>query len=410
MSLTDQQKYEFKATLEKVGKHKGRGTELISLYVPPSKLISDVTSYLKNEYSQSSNIKSAGTRKNVQSAISSIISRLKHYRKTPENGLVFFIGHRKIGADQTNMVQYVLEPPEPVPTFIYRCDSEFFIDPLEEMTEDKVTYGLIVLDRSQASIGVLRGKRIDLVKNIDSLVPSKHHKGGQSAGRFERVIETAAHEYYKKVANIVNDEFVENKDLAGILVGGPGATKDYFMQEEYLHHELQKKIIDTFDTGYTDEYGLKELVEKAKDALYSLDLMREKRLMQKLLDEIRKSDGGLAAYGEEQVKHALTIGAVDKLLVSEDLRKLRVDLKCPQCGHKEEKILTEAPDSVYCEKCGEEQDIVREEDLVMELFNMSEAVGTKVEMISGESEEGKLLITAFGGIAAILRFPIGSGG
>ena len=127
--LTDLQKYEFRRSLEDVSELSGRGTELISLYIPPTRQISDVASYLRNEYSQSSNIKSASTRKNVQAAISSILSRLKGFRQPPENGLVFFVGHRSVGADQTSMVQFVLEPPEPIQTFMYRCDSSFFIDP-----------------------------------------------------------------------------------------------------------------------------------------------------------------------------------------------------------------------------------------------------------------------------------------
>ncbi|HDP97415.1 MAG TPA: peptide chain release factor 1, partial [Euryarchaeota archaeon] len=198
--------------------------------------------------------------------------------------------------------------------------------------------------------------------------------------------------------------------LEGIIVGGPGATKDYFISEEYLHHELQKKIVDTFDTGYTDEYGLRELVEKAKDKLSSLDLMREKRLIQRLLEEIRKPQGGLAAYGEEQVKHALTIGAVDTLLISEDLRKIKVDLICSGCGAKEERTISSDTEELTCAKCGEEMDIGKEIDLVKELFRMADKVGTRVEMISGESEEGELLKKAFGGMAAILRFSLGEGG
>ncbi|MEM3050396.1 MAG: peptide chain release factor aRF-1, partial [Thermoplasmata archaeon] len=274
--LTDLQKYEFRRSLEEVKKLSGRGTELISLYVPPSRQISDVANYLRNEYSQSSNIKSSSTRKNVQAAISSILSRLKNFKTPPENGLVFFVGHRSIGADQTDMVQYVLEPPEPVPTFIYRCDSQFFTEPLEAMLEQKEKYGLIVLDRSEATIGILNGKRIIPIKNMQSLVPSKHGRGGQSARRFERLIEIAAHEYYKKVADVAAEAFLPQKDLKGILVGGPGPTKDYFVKSDYLHYELQKKVIDTFDTGYTDEYGLRELVEKSREALKDLDLMREK--------------------------------------------------------------------------------------------------------------------------------------
>ena len=53
------------------------GRELITLYIPPDKQIYDVTGQLKDEYGQCANIKSKQTRTNVQSAISSILSRLK---------------------------------------------------------------------------------------------------------------------------------------------------------------------------------------------------------------------------------------------------------------------------------------------------------------------------------------------
>jgi len=61
--LSQRQKYDLKRKLEELADCKGKHTELISLYVPPSKQISDVTSYLKNELSESQNIKSKTTRK-----------------------------------------------------------------------------------------------------------------------------------------------------------------------------------------------------------------------------------------------------------------------------------------------------------------------------------------------------------
>jgi len=404
--LTDLQKYEFRRSLEEVRKLSGRGTELISLYVPPSRQISDVSSYLRSEYSQSSNIKSASTRKNVQAAISSILSRLKNFKAPPENGLVFFVGHRSIGADQTDMVQFVLEPPEPVPTFLYRCDSAFYTEILEGMLGEKDVYGLLVIDRSEATIGLLHGKRIVPIKNLQSLVPSKHGRGGQSARRFERLIEIAAHEYFKKVADIANEAFLARQDLKGVLVGGPGPTKEFFVKNEYLQYELQKKIVETFDTGYTDEYGLKELVEKARGSLKDLDLMREKDLMQRLFEEIRKPDGGLSIYGEEQVKNALLIGAVDTLILSEDLRRVRLKLTCPACGEKAEAMTKDSSEEVKCPKCGTVMKVDQVDDLVGELHKIADSNSTKVEFISGESEEGGLLLKAFGGIAGILRFRV----
>ncbi len=407
-TLSDRQKYDFKRSLEEIRNLKGRGTELISVYVPPTKQISDVAAYLREEFSQSSNIKSASTRKNVQGAISSILARLKYFKTPPANGVIFFVGEISATGDQTRMVQYVLEPPDPITTFLYRCDSDFYLEPLEGMLLDKKVYGLVVIDRSEATVGVLRGKAIHVIRNLDSLVPSKHRMGGQSAQRFERLIEISANEYYKKVSDIMTESFLGIEGLQGILVGGPGPSKEFFIKEGYLHHELAKKVVDTFDIGYTDEYGLKELVEKAKDKLYDLDLMREKRLFQQFLNEIRKSEGGLSVYGEDQIRNAIMIGAVDVLLVSEGIRKRRVTLDCPQCGTLELTV-DKGPDGTVmtCPKCGNIGTVTKDVDLVDDLFDQAGLMGTKVELISPDSEEGEMLLKAFGGIAGLLRFSIG---
>ena len=228
----DRARYDFKKSMQEIMNFKGRGTELISVYVPHTKLISDVMAYLRDEQSQASNIKSKATMKNVTSAIDSIMSRLKTYKAPPENGIVIFCGEVPRAGDQTKMVQYVINPPEPIGAFLYRCDSSFFTEPLESMLLDKKYYGLIVIDRKEATLGMLSGSKITVLKHFDSLVPSKHHQGGQSSVRFERLIEIAAHEFFKKVADNATTVFLDSiMDLQGIIVGGPGATKDFFIKE-----------------------------------------------------------------------------------------------------------------------------------------------------------------------------------
>src|SRR5437773_10706221 len=318
--MSGMDKYKFRRALEQIEEAVGRGTELVSVYIPPDRPIFDVTNYLRGEQSQSSNIKSASTRKHVTQAIESAMQRLKAYKMPPPNGLVLFTGHKQVGADQTQMVTFVLEPPEPVVSFLYRCDSRFCTEPLHEMLAEKDVYGLLVIDQGEATIGLLEGKRITPIKNVQSQVPRKHRMGGQSARRFERLHEQAVHEFFKKIGALAAAAFQTRRELKGLIIGGPGFTKDTFVKEGYLHHELARKVLGTFDTGYTDESGLRELVANAAEVLRDLDLMREKHLVQHLMDEIRKAEGGLAAYGEEHVRRALELGAVDTLLISEGLR------------------------------------------------------------------------------------------
>ena len=405
--MSEMEKYKFRRALEEIEQAQGRGTELVSVYIPPNRPVFDVTNYLRGEISQSSNIKSQTTRKHVQQAIESCVSRIKGYRMPPPNGLVVFAGHKQIGADQTEMVAFVLEPPESVQSFLYRCDSKFYTEPLHEMMTEKELYGLVVIDRSEATVGLLRGKRIEVLKNMQSLVPSKHRMGGQSARRFERLIEIAAHEWYEKVADVMTDAFLSRPEMKGIVIGGPGYTKEYFATQDYIHHELKKKILEPYlDTGYTDEYGLRELVEKARSILSDLDLMREKTLVQKLMDEIRKEEGGLAAYGEDQVRHALQLGAVDTLLVSEGLRKLRLKLKCVNGDWEGERTVADEATLPKCPQDGGNLTVVQKEDIIEEFSALAAQSGTKVELISKESEEGELFLRAFGGIAAILRYRV----
>jgi peptide chain release factor subunit 1 len=407
-------RYSFQRKLDEIAASKGRATELISLYVSPGKQLSDVMSYLRNEYAQSSNIKSRTTRKNVMWAIESLMGRVRSFKEVPANGLAFFVGNKAIGADKSEPVTFIVEPPEPLNTYLYRCDSTFYLDPLLAMVHEPESWGLIVMDRAEVTIGLLRGKRVEPLRNRQSLVPSKHGRGGQSQHRFERMIEHAAHEFFVKIGEMSTELFLPRKDqLKGILLGGPGATKEYFFKENYLQYELQQKVVQPlFDTGYTDEYGLKELVEKATQTLHGLEITEEKRIIQRLLGEIRKAETGLAAYGERDVNHALEVGAVDTLLISEGLRQQRVTFRCTSCQHEFTRTLPDAEiDTVLdqpCPKCGQETVTeAAKEDFVESLFRRAEASGAAARLISTESEEGEMLAKAFGGIAALLRYPLG---
>ncbi len=400
--MTSKVMYEFKRKLEELERYKGRGTELITLYIPPGKNIADVANQLRSELSQAENIKSKQTRVNVKAGLEAILQRLKMFKKPPEHGMVIVSGVVEIDGKEKHITEIIV-PPEPVPLYKYHCDSKFYLDPLKEMLKDKKLYGLIVLDRREATIGLLRGKRIEVLAYTTSMVPGKHRQGGQSSVRFERLRQIAIHEFYKKVGEKASEAFLQYKDeLLGILIGGPSPTKEEFYKGEYLHHELQRKVIGLFDVGYTDESGLYELVEKAEDALQELDLIREKKLMNRFLKEVVKD--GLAAYGEEEVRRYLTLGAVDILLLSEDLRLERVRYRCPACGReKEETVRDGMRRKVVCD-CGVEMEEVERKDVVLELSELAEQSGARVEILSTESEEGAMLLNAFGGIAAILRF------
>lgn len=407
MTEDDSKRYELQRVVERLDDLEGSGTQLVTIYIPPDKRLSDVVAHARQEHSEASNIKSKQTRTNVQDALSSIQSRLKGYKKTPENGMVIFSGAVDAQGDKTEMETIVLEnPPQPVESYIYHCDSDFETEPLKEMIRDKSLYGLVVLDRREANVGWLSGKRIQQVANATSLVPGKQKKGGQSAQRFARLRREAIDKFYKEVAEMANEVFVPKKDeLDGVLVGGPSPTKDEFVDGDYLHHEIQDALVGKFDVSYTDESGLTELVDAAQETLSDLEVMKDKKLMSKFFDELR--GGELAAYGEDNVRQNLQAGAVDTLLLSEDLRRKRASFVCPDCGATTEETFEGEVYPPECPECGAETETEEVEDVVDELVELAEQMSTDIAFISSDFEEGEQLRDAFGGVAGVLRYETG---
>ena len=162
----------------------------------------------------------------------------------------------------------------------------------------------------------------------------------------------------------MKDAFFGNKDLKGIIVGGPGPTKEDFIAGDFITNELKQKIIAVKDITYTDEFGLQELLDASQDVLAKEELTVEKKLMSRFFETLAKNEH-IVSYGQDDVMKKLKMGAVDVLMLSESLSDETI-------SHFEEE---------------------------------AEKYGTKVQIISMETREG-IQLKEFGGIAAMLRYEI----
>jgi peptide chain release factor subunit 1 len=312
-----------KIALEDLREMKGFGTELVTIIIPPDRKVSDARSLLQNEHGQAANIKSKGTRKNVQGAIESALSSLSKIKNAGQNGIALFVGSVIVGNNKSRMVNVVVaDPPESFISFRYRCDSKFELTQLEDMLVDNRSYGLFVIDRSEAAFGIASGKRIHVQEHLVSNIMGKHRQGGQSAQRFERLIEEAAHKFFKRATEHACAYWLPNlENIQAIIVGGPGATKDFVVKNEYFHHEITKRIAKTtFDVGYSNESGVRELVGNAGPMMGEIELDKERKIVNEFLEELIRP-APKATYGEMMIRQALEKGAVARLLISESLRK-----------------------------------------------------------------------------------------
>jgi peptide chain release factor subunit 1 len=364
--MTVQQKLHLKKLLKDLRSQKALHTEFVTVYIPAGYELTKITNHLAEEQGTASNIKSAVTRKNVQAALEKMIQHLKTFSKTPENGLAVFSGNVAASEGKQDIRVWSFEPPIPLNTRIYRCDKGFVTDILEEMLIEKEVYGLVVLDRRDATIALLKGKTIVPLQKTHSEVPGKTKAGGQSAQRFARIREGAAKDHFKKIAEFMKDQFLPlGNDLKGIILGGPGITVNDFMNKDYLTGDVKKKIIGTKDLSYTGDFGLQELLDRSEDLLAEEEISQEKKTMQvffkQMMDNIKK-----VTYGEKETLKALDMNAVDILLISETLQ----------------------------------------EERIFELEELAQQGGAKVKIISVETREG-VQLKDLGKIAAILRFEIG---
>ncbi|WP_256443539.1 eukaryotic release factor 1 family protein [Candidatus Nanopusillus massiliensis] len=126
-------------------------------------------------------------------ALAKIINYLKGLKKLPENALIVFCGNISNRPGDVDIRLWAIEPPDKLNIRLYRCGSRFVLDPLKELISPKQIYGLIVLDRGEASIGVLKGNQLIVLENKQSWVPGKMRAGGQSFVRFQRLIEQDVH-------------------------------------------------------------------------------------------------------------------------------------------------------------------------------------------------------------------------
>ena len=363
--MKESEKIKLESFIEEVGSHKGRHTELVTVYIPAGYNLNNVTRQIEQEKSTASNIKSKNTRKAVLDSLEKIERQLKLIGRTPKNGMAIFAGNISETEGVEKIELWAIEPPMPLKARLYRCDQDFVLEPLKEMLEIGELYGLLVIDRKDATIGLLEGKQIKVLKKLSSGVPSKVRAGGQSSQRFARITEGLAKEFFRRVAEHMKEIFFDMPKLKGILVGGPMPTKDDFLEQGNLATTLKEKVVAVKDLGYVDEHGLKLLVEASSEDLAEQEIIKEKKLLENFFNILSKTPNK-TAYGLSEVENALKKGAVEVLLLSKKLAK----------------------------------------EQIIEMTKMAEDIAAKVEIVSMETPEGEQFYNITKGFGAILRFMI----
>lgn len=390
------------AKLDGIG---GRGTELITVYIPHNKQLHEVVSMLREERGTADNIKSDTTRKHVTDSLTKVIQRLSILGRTPENGIAIFCGMILREGDapgSERMTYHEVNPPRPLKQYLYRCDSRFHTDILRSMLKPDRTIGFLALDTKDAGWGILRGNGLELLDQTSSGVPGKHRQGGQSAKRFQKLREMHLSDYYARVAETTRRHFLDEGAVDGIILSGPGHTKDEFAASKRLEYRLRDRIIGCVDGSYAGPEGVREAFNRSGKLLAGVRAVQERELVEKLFATLN-SKPGLVVYGMGDIRRRISDGSAGTVLVADDAGLRIIQVSCGNCGQSERVMRqNEVSAARTCNTCGAPV-AMTDMDVIDALATECEKHGTTMEVVSGRSEHG-MMLHSLGGVAAMLRY------
>lgn len=375
-----------KKVISELEKCKGSGTSMISLFVKPKTQLSAIQQMLQEELGAASHIKSRVNRQSVIDAIVCTKERLKLFRSVPENGLCVFCGivndegssgDENNGTSSGKIMKVAFEPMRRINKSSYKCDNVFHVEDLKSLMQSHESYGFIVMDGSCALFGFLSGAIRSVIHKFSVQLPKKHGKGGQSSVRFSRLRSEARQNYIRKVCEAAKDHFIDSSGLinvAGLVLAGSADFKNRLHKSDLFDQRLKKKILKIVDVCYGDIEGFHSAIKQSCECLGNLRYVKEKDLLELFFAEVSR-DTGMVCFGMKNVLEALRLGIAEKVIVFENLEfQMQIE---------------EGENSV---------------DVIEWLTENYRSKGFKLELLSGNTEEGTMFQNGFGGIACFLRF------
>jgi peptide chain release factor subunit 1 len=123
----------------------------------------------------------------------------------------------------------------------------------------------------------------------------------------------------------------DKPNVAGLVLAGSAGFKNELMETDMLDKRLLPIIVGVVDVSYGGENGLNEAITLAADVLKNVKFVAEKKLVSKFFEEIAL-DTNMIVFGVEDTMKALEMGALETVLLFEDLDITRFVIKNPIKG------------------------------------------------------------------------------
>jgi len=266
----------------------------------------------------------------------------------------------EVGAGSHHTLNIVLNKPLKI---VKDRWMKYHLDQLSRASERKVPPVIVIsIDDEGYCIGVLRGFGVNIRVEERITLPGKIRSDDR-----RRVLQ----ELFKSASKAIEETQI-NPNMPIVLLG-LGYVKNDFLKDLERKPDLKKRIIDVKSVNSTGKAGIYEALRSGilNKVLKHMRMTKETEAVEELLKRLGKGRGDVA-YGLEEVQKAHSLGAIERLLLTDSR-------------------LREAEDE--------------DRELLERLMREVENKGGEVIIVSMEHEAG-VKLGSLGGIAALLRFPI----
>ncbi len=223
---------------------------------------------------------------------------------------------------------------------------------------------LLVIDTGHATIAIVDNFKVRIALQERSKIPRKTSRS--------KTREHALGQFFKFVTDSLN-RLITAEEVAHLVIGGPGFTKDHFLDFLDKNHLRPDIPIQIETTSSALGSGISELISRGTiDRLAAeYSVIQERKILDEFLARIGKGLETIA-YGLESVYQAAQMGAIETLLVLDTLLR--------------------AQDG-------------KEKEIIQKILKQTETGRGKLHIVTAKSENGEQL-EGFGGTLALLRFPV----
>jgi peptide chain release factor subunit 1 len=224
------------------------------------------------------------------------------------------------------------------------------------------------------------------------------------------------------------------------VLAGLADFKTDLAQSDMFDPRLKAIILKIVDVSYGGENGFNQAIELSAEVLANVKFIQEKKLISKFFEEISQ-DTGKYCYGIKDTLAALDIGAVETLVVWENLECNRYKIKHPISGGNKERererererdfilflhvlpLLFRTEEKVLHltkeqekeknwfrdEQAQVDWEVLSKESLLEWFAENYKRFGAGLEFVTNRSQEGSQFVKGFGGIGGLLRYRVDLG-